>query len=369
MRVLILSANTGAGHNSTAGAIAEALEKRGAEYEIADALAFISEKVSDFISKGHSYVYRKLPRLFGLGYRFEERHSVRFIYEQCAKGAPALQKKLEEGYDALLCVHVFAGMMVTELRRRGVSLPPTAFLATDYTCSPGVGQLEMDRFYIPHPALTGEFIRNGVPRGRISSTGIPVRSAFFEAPEREEARQLLGLREDARMVLLSCGSMGCGHMEKGALALVEALPSDAFLAVICGSNKKTYEALLPYASERLLVIGFTDRMPLYLSAADLYITKPGGLSTSEAIALRRPMVFIDAVPGCETRNFDFLTRSGVAIGTKNWKQVASAVNRVMSREELAGRQTASMERFSEGRPAAEAICESLLSMAQTASRE
>ena len=96
MRVLILSANTGAGHNSTAGAIAEALEKRGAEYEIADALAFISEKVSDFISKGHSYVYRKLPRLFGLGYRFEERHSVRFIYEQCAKGAPALQKKLEE---------------------------------------------------------------------------------------------------------------------------------------------------------------------------------------------------------------------------------------------------------------------------------
>ena len=73
MRVLILSANTGAGHNSTAGAIAEALEKKGAEYEIVDALAFISEKVSDFISKGHSYVYQKLPRLFGLGYRFVQR--------------------------------------------------------------------------------------------------------------------------------------------------------------------------------------------------------------------------------------------------------------------------------------------------------
>ena len=74
MRVLILSANTGGGHNSTARALADQLERLGADYEIADTLAFISETVSDFISWGHSYVYRKLPRLFGIGYRFEEKH-------------------------------------------------------------------------------------------------------------------------------------------------------------------------------------------------------------------------------------------------------------------------------------------------------
>ena len=74
MKVLILSANTGGGHNSTARALADQLVKQNIEYEIADTLAFISEKVSDFISWGHSYVYRKLPKLFGVGYRFEEKH-------------------------------------------------------------------------------------------------------------------------------------------------------------------------------------------------------------------------------------------------------------------------------------------------------
>ena len=71
MKMLILSANTGGGHNSTARSIAEQLTRLNIEYEIADTLSFISEKVSDFISWGHSYVYRKLPKLFGIGYRFE----------------------------------------------------------------------------------------------------------------------------------------------------------------------------------------------------------------------------------------------------------------------------------------------------------
>ena len=74
MRVLILSANTGGGHNSTAAALAEGFEKADVGVDTVDALKFISEKASDFISWGHSYVYRKLPHLFGLGYRFEEKH-------------------------------------------------------------------------------------------------------------------------------------------------------------------------------------------------------------------------------------------------------------------------------------------------------
>ena len=109
MRVLILSANTGGGHNSVASALSEYFEKVGVTAETADTLKFISEKASDFISWGHSYVYRKLPRLFGLGYRFEERHSPRFIYEQCAKGADALASYLEENkYDAIVCVQLVA---------------------------------------------------------------------------------------------------------------------------------------------------------------------------------------------------------------------------------------------------------------------
>lgn len=361
MRVLLLSANTGAGHNSAAAAIGEELSERGESWEIVDSLAFISEKVSDFVSWGHSYVYRHFPRLFGAGYRFEENHSVKFIYDQCAKGVPALQKKLEEGWDAVICVHVFAGMMMTELRRREERGLPCIFVATDYTCSPGVSELDMDLFCIPHESLRGEFVRNGVPRERIVASGIPVRRAFYEPIEQDEAKRALGLPTGRSMVMLSCGSMGCGHMEKNALQLCERMPEAAYLTVICGSNQRTYEALLPYASERFKVIGFTDQMSLYMSAAELYITKPGGLTTSEAIAKRLPMIFINAVPGCETRNYEFLIRSGVASGTGNWRRVTATVNQELRRRELPRRQVSMMQRLFGEQRAADVICQRLSS--------
>ncbi len=356
MRILILSANTGGGHNSTARALAEQFEKSGAECEIADTLAFISERVSDFISWGHSYIYRRLPRLFGFGYRFEEKHSPRFMYEQCARGAEALQEKLEaEHFDAVICVHVFSGLMMTEIRDKYHNNIPAYFVATDYTCSPGVSEFHLDACFIPHRMLLGEFVRGGIQADKLVATGIPVASAFQKKTDREEARRTLGLSVEGRVILLSCGSMGCGKLNKNALALYHRLPSDTTLVVLCGKNEKTYLALEPYASKRLHVLRFTDRIPLYMAAADLYITKPGGLTTSEAIVRRLPMIFIDAVPGLETRNYDFLIGNGVASGAKNWRQVTALVQKALKDPTTLQKQTDAMHQF-QPHNAAETIC-------------
>lgn len=357
MRVLILSANTGGGHNSTARALVEQLEKLNIEYEIADTLAFISEKVSDFISWGHSYVYRKHPRLFGFGYRFEEKHPPRFIYEQCAKGSDALQKKLVSGnYDAVICVHVFSGMMINEVRERFSNHIPAFFIATDYTCSPGVSEQKLDGYFIPHRMLLGEFVRNGdIPADKLHTTGIPIGSRFYEREDKASARRALNLPEDGKIVVLTCGSMGCGKLEKSARFLLRHMPSNSTLVVLCGNNEKTYRELLPYASEKFRILGFTDQMPRYMSAADIYITKPGGLSTSEAIAKRVPMIFINAVPGVETRNFDFLVEQGVAIGAKSWLQVIAHVQRALRDPSSLNDQIAAMESFTT-QNAAEQIC-------------
>lgn len=357
MKVLILSANTGGGHNSTARALADQLVKQNIEYEIADTLAFISERVSDFISWGHSYVYRKLPKLFGVGYRFEEKHPPRFIYEQCARGAEALYAELtEKKFDAVLCVHVFSGMMMTEVRERLSCKIPFYFIATDYTCSPGVLEIKANGYFIPHRMLLGEFVRNAlIPADRMFATGIPIGEAFYEHEEKAEARAALELPVEGRIVLLSCGSMGAGRLEKSAMMLPKYLPQDTTLVVLCGKNEKAYAELLPYASERLRVLGFTEHVSTYMSAADLYITKPGGLTTSEAIAKRLPMVFINAVPGCETRNFDFLISRGVAVGAKKWKQVAVLVQKSMRDPTLLEKQIEAMKLFTVHN-AAEQIC-------------
>lgn len=360
MRVLILSANTGGGHNSTAKALADQLERFGAEYEIADTLAFISETVSDFISWGHSYVYRKLPRLFGIGYRFEEKHTPRFMYEQCARGAEALHQKLtEDHFDAVLCVHVFSGLMITEVRERFHNMVPAYFVATDYTCSPGVSEMKLDGYFIPHRMLFGEFVRSGVRADKMFATGIPIGEAFYQTIERTEARRKLGLPTDRRIVLLSCGSMGCGHLDKNALTVAQHLPNDAILIVLCGKNEKSYEELSPLASEKMQVLGFTDQVATYMSAADLYITKPGGLTTSESIAKRLPMILIDAVPGLETRNFDFLIGNSVANGARNWRQVSMLVQKAMKNPSFMEKQIEAMKRFT-AHNSAELICKQIV---------
>ena len=360
MRVLILSANTGGGHNSTARALADQLERNGAEYEIADTLALISETVSEFISWGHSYVYRKLPHLFGIGYRFEEKHTPRFMYEQCSKGAEALYHKLNEGsFDAVLCVHVFSGLMVTEMRERFHLMVPAYFVATDYTASPGVSEMKLDGYFIPHRMLFGEFVRSDVRADKMFATGIPIGEAFYKRIEQTEARRSLGLPEDRRIVLLSCGSMGCGNLDKNALTVAQHLPNDAMLIVLCGKNEKSYEVLSPLASEKMQVIGFTDQVATYMSAADLYITKPGGLTTSESIAKHLPMILIDAVPGLETRNYDFLIGNGVASGARNWRQASALVQKFLKNPALAEKQIEAMKRFTTHN-AAETICKHIL---------
>ncbi len=361
MRVLILSANTGGGHNSAAAALGEQLQKMNIEYTIADTLAYISEKVSDFVSWWHSYLYRRMPKAFGIGYRYEEKHSPRFMYDQCAKGAAMLNEAIVVGeYDAVLCVHIFSGMMMTAVREKYGNFIPCYFIATDYTCSPGGSEIRVDGYFIPHRMLLGEFVRNGISADKLYATGIPVRSDFYTVEEKAEARRALQLPQEGKMVLLSCGSMGCGKMEKAAKKLADQLPPDAYLVVLCGNNTKTYEALQPYLSDRLYAVSFTKDIARYMSAADIYITKPGGLTTSEAIVKQTPMIFINAVPGCETRNFDFLIQCGVASGAKNWKHVISQVNAALQKPEILEHQKAAMRQFHTVHNTAEAICKRAL---------
>ncbi len=359
MRVLILSANTGRGFSSATQAIAEQMEKLNMEYEVADALTFISDTASDFVSRWRTKIYKHFPRIFGLIYRYEEKHPPHFIYERCAKGAAALAQKINEGaFDAVVCVQLFAGMMLTEARRRYDVKVPSYFVAPDYTCSAGISEIQLDHCFVPHRLLFGSFIRSMVPADKMTATGIPVRAAFYEKTDKAEARKMLGLPETGKMVLLGCGSMGYGHLEKSALLLRKKLPQDAFLVVLCSNNLKAYDTLKPCESDRMFVVGFTDSIAEYMSAADLYITKPGAQTTGEAMAKRLPMVFIHAIPGYESHNFDFLIRQGVATGAKNWKGVAELACKALANPNIIEDQLQAMDKFATPN-AAEQICRAI----------
>lgn len=350
MQLLILSCNTGEGHNSAAKAIKEYCELRGDCCDIKDALAYLSEEASKLISKGHIFVYRRLPRLFGVGYRFEEKHPPKegdnsLMYEIVKRGIKSLNDALcESKYDAVICTHVFSAMMMTELRLRNLVRIPTYFVATDYTCSPGVAETLLDGYFIPHSALCEEFSQNGIERELLVPTGLPVKPAFYEKINRKEAKCKLKLPDDRRMVLLMCGSMGCGPIKELCATLPNRLPDDAHLAVICGNNRHLYNSLTKNGiPHNVTIVGYTTRISLYMDASAVLLTKPGGLSSTEAAVKHIPMVFINAVPGCETRNLDFFISNGLAVSGEDVDELCDMVCMLLKKPSIADNMVARLK--------------------------
>lgn len=321
MRILLLSCDTGGGHNSAAAAIRDYCGLHNIECDTRDALLFVSKFHSVIVSKGHSFVYRHFPRLFGAGYRYEETHPPRFIYKQMSWGAKKFAAFLGENhYDAIICTHIFGNMLVTEARKKyGITVPHYAII-TDYSIYPGTDMVDSRRFFIAAEQLRDVHLRAGLTEDRIVASGIPVRNAFFDAPSQKEARANLHLPPNKKIVLLFSGSIGCGGLHRKAPLLEQQLPDDAHLVIICGHNKRLYRRLKKSCNPQTTVVGFTDRVAEYMVASDLCITKPGGLSTTEMLVLGVPMVLMLAVPGCETRNLELFRQLDIAVGTDDWDE-------------------------------------------------
>ena len=339
MRVLILSCSTGGGHNSAAAAISERFEMHGYHCTIVDTLELLPGFMTKVISRGHVFVYRHLPRLFGVGYRFEEHmENPRFIYQQSSLGADDLYRYIcANNFDTVICVHVFSALTMTEIRKKYAPDIRVYFVATDYTCSPGVKLGNMDAYFVPR-GLSDEFEASGIPRERIVESGIPVRADFYHHKDKKEAKRAFGLRENGNAVLLMCGSMGCGPIYELTECLSEMLPHDTQLAVVCGNNEKLRLELEPLAGDKVKVLGYTKDISLLMDASELVLSKPGGLSSTETLAKELPMICINAVPGCETRNLDFFVKKGYAVTAKGVQALSELVCDYISNPGLAERQ-------------------------------
>ncbi len=341
MRVLILTCNTGEGHNSAAKAIKEELDKMNVDSEIADSLAFLSKKASDFISRWHIRLYKKAPTLFGMGYKAAEytdkrskKHEASSLLKLISKGATKLLIKLKEGeYDAIVCTHPFSALTVTRAKRKYNIPQKTYFISTDYTCSPGVSGSRLDYYVTAHESLMDEFEDRGIAREKLFTGGIPVKCRGEMERTREESRKNLLIPDKKRVILLMCGSMGCGPMKVIARKLSSLILDNEYLVVICGNNKKLYQSLKMLDDPgRVRVLGYTRNVPDYMNVAELLLTKPGGLSTTEAAQNKIPMILIDAVSGCETHNLNFWVKNKMALTSENYDELCNYVRRLMDDE-------------------------------------
>lgn len=323
MRTLILSCRIGGGHDACARAIREEAVARGHECVTEDALRFIFRGLPAVFARSHVWIYRNTPSIFGKVYRYGENHPAAFevgtpFRQISGRGTKRLIRYLcEKQFDAVICTHVFPAMMVTDALRQlpdNIKKPFTCFVATDYTSSPGMAETDLDCYFIPDRALEPDFTVGSITPERMRPSGIPVRSEFYRRTPVGQAKRALGLAEDSRHMVMMCGSMGCGPMYGLTVQLAKSLRPNEQLTVVCGTNRALFRKLQRKCkrSRQLRILSYVKDVSGLLDSADLYLTKPGGISVTEAAEKQLPMILIDAVAGCEDYNLHFFTALGAA---------------------------------------------------------
>ncbi len=350
MSTLILSCNTGEGHNSCAKAIKEYYDAKNEVCVIKDGLEFISPNISRFISWGHSFVYRHLPWLFKFGYKYSEKHPAIFhknsgVYRFMTQGADRMfQYICEGGYDTVVCTHVFTALMITDMLSKHPMKLATCFVSTDYTCSPITKESNLDYYFIPDMSFAPDFECENISESKMIPSGIPIRQMFYQSSIAEEAKESVGVKRENKHLLLMCGSMGCGPIKKLLHKLSKRLPSDWELTVICGNNSTLANKLTKKYEKypHIYIRKFVKDMGRMMDSADLYLTKPGGISVTEAMIKELPMVFIDAVAGCEEYNRIHFVRSGGAKTGANVSEVTEVCCSLMQLDEKRARMKESL---------------------------
>ena len=357
MRLLILSSNNGAGHNSAGRALLRQAERRGVSCEMIDALALSSKAGSKALEEIHVKSALYAPQLFAWGNRMAEQMTQAdkpsACYRSNARCAAKLMRYIRQnGFDTVIATHVFPALMLTGIKRTIDPGLPAYFVATDYACAPFVSETELDGWFVPHERLRWDFLKSGVPGNRLFATGIPVSSQFLAHADKAAARALLRLPQNQPVAMVMTGSMGFGCAFEQVGALLDALAQQACILLMCGNNNRLRTAVEERygASGRVVARGYTNQIPLYMDACDVLLSKPGGLSATEAAVHGVPLVLTAPLPGCwEAENVRFFESQGLAFRGNTPESAALQAARLLGdaslRRRMQARQHAQINPF------------------------
>lgn len=314
MKILLLSVTAGQGHHQTAKAISEYFQKRGHETVTLDCYEYLSPPIKEAISGGYLVSTKYVPKLWGKFYGLLEKYDE---YDPIVKGANhlmshSLLKYVDDcGADAIVCTHVFACMLMTYIKRKRPEIMSLGIL-TDFRLHPYFECTELDYYVIPNEYLEFSVCEKGIPKEKILPFGIPVMEKFMTKKGKETARDELNISHN-KTILVMGGSMGFGNMTK-TLKKIDNLELDFQIIVVCGNNKKLYKKInRTEFKHKIYNFGYVTNVDTLMDASDCIVTKPGGLTTSEALSKELPLILSKPIPGQEDRNSEFLLNFGCAM--------------------------------------------------------
>ncbi|HEY9282067.1 MAG TPA: glycosyltransferase [Pyrinomonadaceae bacterium] len=340
-RVLVLSASAGAGHVRAAEAVVRAFGQADAAAEVrhVDTLAYTNKLFRHLYSKTYIEMVNKMPEVLGWLYDQLDKpwqHERRRLALDKLNTRPFVKLLKEYGPDLIVCTHFLPAEIISWLKAKGRADFPQAVVVTDFDVHAMWLCRHSEHYFVALPETRVHLERLGVPGARISVTGIPIDPVFAERKDKREMRAKHNLAADRTTILMSAGGFGVGPVEHMVESLAE-MEHPAQVVALCGRNEELRGRVERLAARvtvgrRITVraVGHTTEMDEYMSAADILLGKPGGLTTSEALAKGLAFVVVNPIPGQEERNSDHLLEEGVAIRCNNLPALAYKIDRLLS---------------------------------------
>lgn len=341
-KVLILSASAGAGHLRAAAAVERAFQEAGAAGEVrhVDTLEYTNKLFRHLYSKAYIEMVNKTPELLGWLYDALDKpwkNERRRLALDKLNTRPFVKMLKEYRPDAVVCTHFLPAEIISWLSAKERIDTKQFVVVTDFDLHAMWLCHHYEHYFVALEETRVHMERLGVPAEKVSVTGIPIDPVFAADKEKRAMRRKHGLREDATTILLSAGGFGVGPVEKIVQSLAE-LKSPAEVVALCGRNGELRERVeqtaaavgrrAPHVAVR--AVGYTTEMDEYMSASDILLGKPGGLTTSEALAKGLVFCVVNPIPGQEERNSDHLLEEGVAVRCNNLPALAYKLDRLLA---------------------------------------
>jgi processive 1,2-diacylglycerol beta-glucosyltransferase len=383
MRVLIATATAGGGHLAAAAALQEAWSgiRPDDALEQADLVRFFSPLHRKIHSDGYAKLVEHAPEIWGMMFsKTDDPKSAsrlarirRFFTATSRLRFRAFLDKFQP--DLVLCTHYLPLETLREWRaRRWKKRASTAGVGAEV--SPGIVSVVTDfeahalwmdegvnLYCVAAEETRGRLIARGAEATTVVATGIPISKKFSSRPDPARVRQRMGLRDDQLVILVLGGGFGMGPIAQTMLELDKARKRFQVVAVTGRNQELRRELATLDRAHPTHILGFSSNMHELMAVADLIITKPGGLTTSEALAMGKPLLILSPIPGQEAANSDFLLERGAAIKANRVEDLSSRVEQLLDSPKLKamGRVAAKL-----GRPsAADAVCAAALELAKT----
>ena len=335
MKILLVHASAGAGHFKAAEAIFDGVKKHTShQATLIDGLNYSNPLFEQSYRKGYFFMISKVPLLWGIVFGFLDLPMIqplmrigRRIYNKLNTGKLHRYLK-EEQFDVIISTHFMSTEVACALKRKGVIKSKVITVVTDYEAHRIWLSRGGDVFAVASDWTKKQVMSCGVGEDKIVVTGIPTNEKFSEEKDIAALKEKIGVKPDMFTVLMATGSFGIGPIE----AIIEACAGFQ-IVVVCGHNKNLFEKLSAQKKQGLIVCGLVDNMHELMAVSDVMVTKPGGLSVSEALVSKLPMIFFSAIPGQETNNVKVLKEYGIGFKSSNINDIVGELKRLESSKE------------------------------------